>query len=181
MGRKRKIDSQAGPSRPEGSGKKRKTGNRTNENPNNNKNLAPQNNQMPLFPKYTPTTMPVTTIYNENEHLKIFTIPPNIRTLEKKRSNSKYCRYHQDIVHTIEECQVLKDEVERLIQQGQLKNYVRDNVQQPCPQAQPNKQTRKHNQISRHDGEDIEVRTIIGGPASRDTNQARKNYARQSR
>ncbi|KAL5577017.1 hypothetical protein UlMin_018716 [Ulmus minor] len=60
--------------------------------------------------------------------------------------NTKYCRYHRDIGHITEECRVLKDEIERLIQRGQLRNYVRD-----------------------------------GGPATGDTNRARKNYARQAR
>ncbi|KAL5544739.1 hypothetical protein UlMin_008523 [Ulmus minor] len=98
-----------------------------------------------------PTTVPVATIYRENEHLGIFTIPPNIRTLVTRRDNTKYCCYHRDIGHVTEACRVLKDEIERLIQR---KN------QQPAQQ-----------------GEDIEVRTIIGGSAIGDTNRACKNYA----
>ena len=112
-------------------------------------------------------TAPVTTIYSENEHLGIFTIPHNIRTLANKCYNSKYCRVYHNIGHTIEECHVHKDEVERLIQRGQLRNYVRGNNQQPHPQAQENQQPAQ-------EIEDIEVNTIIGGQATRDTNQARK-------
>ncbi|KAL5580249.1 hypothetical protein UlMin_012691 [Ulmus minor] len=37
----------------------------------------------------------------------------------------KYCRYHHDIGHITEECRVLNDEIERLIQIGQLRNYIR--------------------------------------------------------
>ncbi|KAL5538814.1 hypothetical protein UlMin_042236 [Ulmus minor] len=143
-----------------------------------NKNLignqAPQNNQVPRFCEYTPTIIPVTTIYTENKHLGIFTIPPTIKTLVNRRDNTKYCRYHRDIGHIIEECRVLKDEIERLIQRGQLRNYVRGNEQQPQQPAQENQQPRQ-------EGEDIEVRVIIGGPTTRDTNRARKNYARQAR
>ncbi|KAL5541169.1 hypothetical protein UlMin_004785 [Ulmus minor] len=91
-----------------------------------------------------------------------------------RRDNMKYCRYHRDIGHVTEECRVLKDEIERLIQRGQLRNYVRGNNQQPRLQAQENQQPVQ-------EGEDIEVRTIIGGPATGDTNRARKNYARQTR
>ncbi|KAL5551378.1 hypothetical protein UlMin_001554 [Ulmus minor] len=69
---------------------------------------------------------------------------------------------------------LLKDEIERLIQRGQLRNYVRGNNQRPRPQAQENQQPVQ-------EGEDLEVRTIIGGPATGDTNRARKNYARQTR
>ncbi|KAL5548489.1 hypothetical protein UlMin_003720 [Ulmus minor] len=54
LGGKRKIDSQAGPSKTEGNrnrnGKKNKAGNGNNGNPNNNnRNQAPQNNQVPRF------------------------------------------------------------------------------------------------------------------------------------
>ncbi|KAL5544796.1 hypothetical protein UlMin_008580 [Ulmus minor] len=163
LGGKRKIDSQAGTSKTEGNengnGKKNKTGNGNNGNPNNNnnRNQAPQNNQVPRFREYTPTTVPVATIYSENEHLGIFTIPPNIRTPVNRRDNTKYCRYHRDIGHITEECRVLKDEIERLIQRAQ------------------------ENQQPAQEGEDLEVRTIIGGPATGDTNRARKNYARQTR
>ncbi|KAL5544419.1 hypothetical protein UlMin_008203 [Ulmus minor] len=72
------------------------------------------------------------------------------------------------------ECRVLKDEIERLIQRGQLRNYVRNGDQQPRQPAQENQQPEQ-------EGEDIEVRVIIGGPATGDTNRARKNYARQAR
>ncbi|KAL5569084.1 hypothetical protein UlMin_025659 [Ulmus minor] len=137
-------------------------------------NQAPQNNQVPRFCEYTPTTVHVATIYTKNEHLGIFTIPPTIKTPVNRRDNTKYCRYHHDIGHITEECQVLKDEIEILIQRGQLRNYVRGNEQQPRQPAQENQQPRQ-------EGEDIEVRVIIGGPATRDTNRARKNYARQAR
>ncbi|KAL5577820.1 hypothetical protein UlMin_019519 [Ulmus minor] len=124
LGGKRKIDSQAGPSKSEGNG----SGKRNNiGNGNNNRNQSPQNNQVPRFHEYTPTTVPVATIYVENELLEIFTIPPNIKTLANRRDNTKYCHYHRDIGHITEECRVLKDEIERLIQRGQLRNYVRGN------------------------------------------------------
>ena len=108
-----------------GSGKKNNVGNGNNRNPN--RNQAPQNNQVPWFREYTPTTAPVATIYTENEYLGILTIPPNIRTPANRSDNTKYCRYHCDISHITEDCRVFKDEIERLIQKGQLRNYVRGN------------------------------------------------------
>ncbi|KAL5553983.1 hypothetical protein UlMin_041384 [Ulmus minor] len=125
LGGKHKIDSQAGSSKAEenenNNGKKNNVGNR-----NPIENQAHQNNQIPRFRDYTPTTVPVATIYTENEHLGIFTIPPAIKTPVNRRDNTKYCRYHRDIGHITEECRVLKDEIERLIQRGQLRNYVRN-------------------------------------------------------
>ncbi|KAL5579233.1 hypothetical protein UlMin_011675 [Ulmus minor] len=149
LGGKRKIDFQVGSSKAEengnSNGKKNNVGNR-----NPIENQAPQNNQVPRFREYTPTTVPVATIYTENEHLGIFTIPPAIKTPVNRRDNTKYCRYHRDIGHITEECRVLKDEIERLIQRGQLRNYVRDGDQQPRQPAQENQQPEQ-------EGEDLEV------------------------
>ncbi|KAL5569081.1 hypothetical protein UlMin_025656 [Ulmus minor] len=90
LGGKRKIDSQAGSSKAEengnSNGKKNNVGNR-----NPIENQAHQNNQIPRFRDYTPTTVPVATIYTENEHLGIFTIPPAIKTPVNRRDNTKYC------------------------------------------------------------------------------------------
>ncbi|KAL5566572.1 hypothetical protein UlMin_029736 [Ulmus minor] len=103
LGGKRKIDFQAGSSKTEengnSNGKKNNVGNR-----NPLENQAPQNNQIPWFCEYTPTTVLVATIYTENEHLGIFTIPPAIKTPVNRRDNTKYCRYHRDIGHITEEC-----------------------------------------------------------------------------
>ncbi|KAL5557551.1 hypothetical protein UlMin_039787 [Ulmus minor] len=131
LGGKRKIDSQAGSSKAEENGN-------SNGKKNNVGNRNPIENQIPRFRDYTPTTVPVATIYTENEHLGIFTIPPAIKTPVNRRDNTKYCRYHRDIGHITEECRVLKDEIERLIQRGQLRNYVRNGDQQPRQPAQEN-------------------------------------------
>ncbi|KAL5547074.1 hypothetical protein UlMin_006761 [Ulmus minor] len=143
LGGKRKIDSQAGSSKAEENGN-------SNGKKNNVGNRNPIENQIPRFRDYTPTTVPVATIYTENEHLGIFTIPPAIKTPVNRRDNTKYCRYHRDIGHITEECRVLKDEIERLIQRGQLRNYVRNGDQQPRQPAQENQQPEQ-------EGEDIEV------------------------
>ncbi|KAL5547487.1 hypothetical protein UlMin_002718 [Ulmus minor] len=112
---------------------------------------------------------------NKNEHRGIFNYPPGIRTPANKRDNTKYCKFHRDTGHTTEECRVLKDEVERLIQKGQLREFVRGANQQPRQPAQPVARPQQQ------DNHDLEVRTIMGGPATGETNRARKNYARQSR
>ncbi|KAL5544982.1 hypothetical protein UlMin_008766 [Ulmus minor] len=90
LGGKRKIDFQAGSSKAEENGNSNgKKNNVGNINPIENQ--APQNNQIPQFREYTPTTIPVATIYTENEHLGIFTIPPAIKTPVNRRDNTKYC------------------------------------------------------------------------------------------
>ena len=84
------IDPQAGPSNIEdnlnASNKRNQAGNRNNGN-NNNINMYPT---PPHFHEYTPTTVSIAAIYNENEHLRIFSIPPNINTPTHKYNNLKY-------------------------------------------------------------------------------------------
>uniref|UniRef100_A0A803QCW5 Reverse transcriptase domain-containing protein n=1 Tax=Cannabis sativa TaxID=3483 RepID=A0A803QCW5_CANSA len=43
----------------------------------------------------------------------------------QKRDPNKKCEYHDDIGHTKNECDYLKDEIERLIRNGHLSNWVR--------------------------------------------------------
>ena len=73
----------------------------------------------------------VTTVFTESEHHEIFNIPPSVKTPINRWDNLEYYRYYHDIGHTIEEYRVLKDEVERLVQRGQLKEYARGANQQP--------------------------------------------------
>ena len=76
--------------------------------------------------------------------------------------------------HTTDDCRGLKDEVENIIYCKQLQEYVQGANRQPQQQAP----LQQGNQL---DGQDIEVQVIIGEPVTSNTNQARKNYARQAR
>ncbi|KAL5546086.1 hypothetical protein UlMin_005773 [Ulmus minor] len=172
-GGKRKMDSQVSRQDDGNNGKKNKNGGQNGGNNNNRGGPPPA--QIPRFREYTPLTETVATVFNQAEHRGIFNYLPGIRTPANKRDNTKYCRFHRDTGHTTEECRVLKDEVERLIQRGQLREFVRGANQQPPQPAQP---VARPQQQENHD---LEVRTIMGGPATGETNRARKNYARQSR
>ncbi|KAL5538665.1 hypothetical protein UlMin_044967 [Ulmus minor] len=172
-GGKRKMDSQVSRQDDGNNGKKNKNGGQNGGNNNNRGGPPPA--QIPRFREYTPLTETVATVFNQAEHRGIFNYLPGIRTPANKRDNTKYCRFHRDTGHTTEECRVLKDEVERLIQMGQLREYVRGANQQPRQPAQPVARPQPQ------DNHDLEVRTIMGGPATGETNRARKNYAQQSR
>ena len=52
--------------------------------------------------------------------------PKPISTPLERKDKSKYCRFHQDHKHRIDECKHLKDQVETLIQQRKLQKYVRE-------------------------------------------------------
>ena len=74
----------------------------------------------------------------------------------------------------MDHCKTLKDEVEGLIQRGQLQEYVRGANRQPQQQVPPH-------QGDQTDGRDIKVQVIIGGSKTGYTNWERKNYAQQAR
>ncbi|KAL5576446.1 hypothetical protein UlMin_018145 [Ulmus minor] len=156
------MDSQVSLSKQDGgnNGKKNKNvGNGGQNSGTNNNRGGPQPAQIPQFCEYTPLTETVTTVFKESEHRGIFKYPLGIRTPANKRDNSKYCRYHRDKGLTTEECRVLKNEVEKLIQKGQLREYIRGANQQPCQPVQ-------HARPPPQDNQDIEVRTIMGGLAT---------------
>ncbi|XP_027083887.1 uncharacterized protein [Coffea arabica] len=51
--------------------------------------------------------------------------PPEIPGRRDKRNSNLYCAYHRDVGHETEDCNDLKREIENLIQQGYLKQFVR--------------------------------------------------------
>ncbi|KAJ9176291.1 hypothetical protein P3X46_011622 [Hevea brasiliensis] len=45
--------------------------------------------------------------------------------IANQRDKKKYCHFHDDYRHTTDECQQLKDEIKKLIRQGNLKRFAR--------------------------------------------------------
>jgi len=53
--------------------------------------------------------------------------PPKAPSQERKGvDKTKYCRFHKCHGHTIDDCIHIKDAIELLIQQGQLKQFVKN-------------------------------------------------------
>lgn len=57
---------------------------------------------------------------------------------KEKRDSRKYCEYHQDVGHVTDDCFVLKNNIEKAIQNGLLQQYVEKKevhfLQRECPQ-----------------------------------------------
>ena len=72
---------------------------------------------------YTPLTTSREQILNviSNES---FMHRPNPLWHGLNTDKNKYCSYHKDIEHTIEQCTKLKDEIEYLIEKSHLKKYI---------------------------------------------------------
>ena len=59
-----------------------------------------------------------------NEQTCVYKQPNSLRGDRWKRNQNKYCWYHKDVSHTTEECVMLKDEIEKLIRNGYLWDYI---------------------------------------------------------
>ncbi|KAL0313201.1 UNVERIFIED_CONTAM: Transposon Ty3-G Gag-Pol polyprotein [Sesamum radiatum] len=121
-------------------------------------------------------------------------------TPQRPKSN-KFCRFHNDYGHTTEECRHLKNEIERLIQNGYLQEYVcwenargtspyqkkeghkAREVRAPSP-GRPSREGAKQSTGAKEDNNNIPrkgvIRMIGGGPSEGDSHQARKSQVREA-
>ncbi|CAA0810631.1 Unknown protein, partial [Striga hermonthica] len=113
-----------------------------------------------------------------------------------------YCRFHRDYGHTTENCRRLKDEIERLIRAGHLKEFVyhdrvkgkgrrrcredskerSDRDEEGGDRDGREKRFRRDGEKGGQGGETLTKRgtiyMILGGPTNGDSNNARKGHAR---
>ncbi|KAL0391199.1 UNVERIFIED_CONTAM: hypothetical protein Scaly_0477000 [Sesamum calycinum] len=102
--------------------------------------------------------------------------PRKMKDNPKRLKSDKYCRFHRDRGHTTEECHHLKNEIEKLIQRGHLRQYVnREQSRQPQETAS----TQHPNSDNLPTAGVIAV--ISGGPAGGDSANARKALVRAAR
>ncbi|KAL0420239.1 UNVERIFIED_CONTAM: hypothetical protein Slati_3046800 [Sesamum latifolium] len=73
---------------------------------------------------YTPLTVPITQVFTAVEEKGLITRPRSWRDTPQCPKSDKFCRFHNDYGHATEECRHLKNEIERLIQNGYLQEYV---------------------------------------------------------
>ncbi|KAK6137891.1 hypothetical protein DH2020_028349 [Rehmannia glutinosa] len=91
--------------------------------------------------------------------------PKKMKTTSGRRNMEKYCRFHKDHGHDTEDCIQLRDEIERLIQQGYLQNFVL-------------KEERGQNQEEDNLPRRGVIHMIAGGPSGGDSQSARRKHAR---
>ena len=137
-------------------GKKRKNGDRhPSPEKSNKKSKAPDLRVLrpppSKFTNYTDLVSSREDVFITAEQTGVFKQLDSLRGDRSKRNQNKYCRYHKDVSHTMEECITLKDEIEKLIRRGYLQDYVnarRARPQNETPEAEP-----PH-----------EIQTILGDP-----------------
>ncbi|KAL0445409.1 UNVERIFIED_CONTAM: hypothetical protein Slati_2263600 [Sesamum latifolium] len=91
----------------------------TNDNQKERRHVPP-----PDITQYTPLKAPRAEIFAVAEQQGIVRRPLRMREDPKRMRSSKYYQFHKDRGHSTEDCFQLKDEIEKLIQQGYLKEYI---------------------------------------------------------
>ncbi|KAK4492707.1 hypothetical protein RD792_003527 [Penstemon davidsonii] len=92
-------------------------------------------------------------------------------------NHDKYCRYHRARGHSTEDCFQLKQEIEKLIAQGKLKEYVRkENHNSRYRSRSPRRSSEQHreDQQQAEDQTNRVINMISGGPVGGDSRNARK-------
>ncbi|KAL0445064.1 UNVERIFIED_CONTAM: hypothetical protein Slati_2229100 [Sesamum latifolium] len=141
---------------------------------------------------YTPLTVPITQAFMAVEEKGLLTRPRSWRDTLQRPKSDKFCRFHNNYGHTIEECRHLKNEIERLIQNGYLQEFVcwekargtgpyqkreedkAKEIRAASPERFPKERARP---TSRSKGDDNniprkgDIRMITGGPSGGDSHR----------
>jgi len=92
--------------------------------PNPRPDTCPREPRQPRFTRYAPLTVARSCILDEA--LQADLIPPPRKTTTPPNADmTKYCRYHRNHGHTIEECKALQDKIEELVRAGHFRCFIR--------------------------------------------------------
>ncbi|KAL0402081.1 UNVERIFIED_CONTAM: hypothetical protein Slati_4238000 [Sesamum latifolium] len=126
----------------------------------------------------------------------LITRPRSWRDTPQRPKSDKFCRFHNDYGHNTEECRHLKNEIERLIQNGYLQEYVcwekargtgpyqKKDVDKTSSPERSSRKGAKQTSGSKGENDDIPrkgvIRMIAGGPSGGDSHQAWKSQVREA-
>ncbi|KAL0453486.1 UNVERIFIED_CONTAM: hypothetical protein Slati_1326700 [Sesamum latifolium] len=150
---------------------------------------------------YTPLMVPITQALMTVEGKGLLARPRSWREGPQQPQSDKFCRFHNDYGHTAEECRHLKNEIERLIQNGYLQEYVcwektqgmgpyqkkeTDRAKEPrgANQETPPRESLQMGMKEKMDPNNVPrkgiIRMITGGPVGGDSHHARKVEIRRA-
>ena len=93
--------------------------------------------------------------------------PEKIKGDPNKRNWNKYCHFHRDHGHDTDECFDLKQQIENLIRQGKLRNFLERDYKDEKLKAKVEESSRPPLE---------EIRMIIGGSSTCQSSRSRKTY-----
>ena len=85
----------------------------------NKKTGPPARNQ-----NYTPLNAPLDQVLMQIKDDPSLKWPEKMKWDPNKHNKNKYCRFHRDHGHDMDECYDLKQQIENLIRQGKLRHFV---------------------------------------------------------
>ncbi|KAL0430441.1 UNVERIFIED_CONTAM: hypothetical protein Sradi_0670100 [Sesamum radiatum] len=145
---------------------------------------------------YTPLTVPITQTFMAVEEKGLIARPRSWRDTPQRPKSDKFYRFHNDYGHSTEECRYLKNEIERLIQNGYLQEYVcwekargtgpyqkKDGNKTSSPERS-SRERAKQTPGGKGENDDIPrkgvIRMITGGPSGGDSHQAQRSQVREA-
>ena len=75
--------------------------------------------------QYTPLNAPLEQVLMQIKDDPSLKWPEKMKGDPNKRNRNKYCRFHKDHGYDTDECFDLKQQIENLIRQGKLRNFLR--------------------------------------------------------
>ena len=93
--------------------------------------------------------------------------PEKIKGDPNKCNWNKYCHFHKDHGHDTDECFDLKQQIENLIRQGKLRNFLGRDYKDEKLKAKVEESSRPPLE---------EIRMIIGGSSTGQSSRSRKTY-----
>ncbi|XP_030923352.1 uncharacterized protein LOC115950267 [Quercus lobata] len=144
-------------------GKKRDRADRRNDEGNRRRE-----DKNPRPTKFTPLVMPVDQILTEIRDEPSLKWPRPLHSVPSLCDKRKYCRFYKDHGHYTEDCRDLKEQIEELIYNGKLQQYVKkgdsDRYRQKSQQGDSRKD--KDRPPPRPQNALREIKPIAGGPTT---------------
>ena len=116
---------------------------------------------------YTPLNNPFDQVLIQIKDNPSLNWPENMRGDSNKRNENKYFRFHKDHGHDKDECYVLKQQIENLIRQRKLRNFL----------GRDHKDEKLKGKIEEPPRPPLrEIRVIVGGTSAGQSSKSRKTY-----
>ena len=93
----------------------------------NNDGARRKDDRSPRTVKFTPLIMPVDKILTQIKDDHYLKWPRPLHSSPNVCDKNKYCRFHKDHGHNMEDCRDLKEQVKELIRKGKLQKYMKKN------------------------------------------------------
>ncbi|KAI3459553.1 hypothetical protein Pfo_016216 [Paulownia fortunei] len=122
--------------------------------------------------QYTPLVAPKAHILMDIVKHKGLKWPYNHSAAPTKPKSNLFYAFHNEYEHNTEECQHLRDEIERIIRKGWLDDWIERDTKEGKAGAAPGE--------NYHHAPKGFIQMILEGPTDGDSNRARKTYARST-